>query len=131
MDKKYTQQELEKLCKHISEREVLAQKAERESIRYMQTKFMEDKVGKVFDGVVTGVQDYGLFVEISDFKCEGLVRPDKISSIESYNMEPSSYRAVGIYSGNIIRLGDVVKVVVNNVDLERKTIDLSMVNFLK
>lgn len=127
----YPQNELEKICKHISAREVLAQKAERDSVKYKQVEFMEGKEGQIFEGVVTSIADYGMFIELAGLKCEGMVRPDKISSIESYNMEPSSYRAVGMYTGNIIRLGDVVKVVVNNVDVGRKTIDLTMVNFLK
>ena len=65
---------LEEACLHSSRREQLATKAERDSIKYMQVKFMEDKIGQSFDGVISGVTDRGLFVEIIENKCEGLVR---------------------------------------------------------
>ena len=81
------------LSKHCSEQEINASKAERESIKYMQAKFLSKKIGKVFDGVISGVTDWGLYVELVDNKCEGLVR---ISSLTDdhyvYDEKTSTYR---------------------------------------
>ena len=65
---------LENQCKHCSEREIIASKAERASIKYMQAKYMSSKIGEVFEGIISGVTDFGIFVEVNNTGCEGLIR---------------------------------------------------------
>jgi ribonuclease R len=116
----------EKQCEHCSAREIVAQKAERESIKYKQAEYLSDKIGKIFDGVVTSVADYGLFIEIKENKCTGLVRTSEISMEETYTIDSTKYIATS-ESGDVIRLGDEVRVAIKAVDMERKTIDLMIV----
>lgn len=118
--------QVEAQCEHCSAREIVAQKAERDSIKYKQAEYLMDKIGKIYEGVVTSVVDYGLFVEIKENKCTGLVRTSEISMNETYSIDASRYIAQS-NSGDVIRLGDEVKVAIKAVDLERKTIDLMIV----
>ena len=85
---------LRKICKHCSEMEKVASSAERDSIKYMQVKFLKNKIGGVFGGVISGVTEWGLYVEIIENKCEGLV---KISSIrdDHYVYDEQNYSLVG------------------------------------
>jgi ribonuclease R/exosome complex exonuclease DIS3/RRP44 len=118
-------EKLEAKCLYLSEREKKAQKAERDSIKYMQCIYMNDHVGKLYDGIVTSVSDYGLFVEIHETKCEGLVRLSEIGG-DTYSADTANYCVVGFNSGEKIRLGDEVKVVVKSVDVEKKNINLTL-----
>jgi ribonuclease R len=111
---------LEEMCKHISSREILAKKAERASILFKQIEYLEDKIGQVFDGIVSGVTDWGMYIELIESKCEGMIRynVNHIVDIESYTVK--------LKSGGTIRLGDVVKVTVKSVDLDKKQIDFEL-----
>jgi VacB/RNase II family 3'-5' exoribonuclease len=118
-------EKLEAKCLYLSEREKKAQKAERDSIKYMQCIYMSEFVGKVYKGIVTSVADYGLFVEIIENKCEGLVRVSEIGG-DTYSADTANYCVVGFNTGQRIRLGDEVMVVVKSVDVEKKNINLTL-----
>ena len=112
-------------CLHLSEREKKAQKAERDSIKYMQCIYMSERVGKVYKGIVTSVAEYGLFVEIEENKCEGLIRLSEIGG-DTYTADMNNYCVVGFNTKSKIRLGDEVMVVVKSVDVEKKNINLTL-----
>ncbi len=118
---------LDAKCGHLSEREKKAQKAERDSIKYMQCIYMSDKIGKVFKGMVTSVTEYGVFITIEENGCDGLVRLSDISG-DTYTADVDNYRLKGHNTGNIIRLGDQVHVVITSVDIEKKNINLNLIS---
>jgi ribonuclease R/exosome complex exonuclease DIS3/RRP44 len=118
---------LDAKCGHLSEREKKAQKAERDSIKYMQCIYMSDKIGKIFKGMVTSVTDYGLFITMEDNGCDGLVRLSEIGG-DTYVADAENYRVKGHNTGNTIRLGDMVHVVISSVDIEKKNINLSLIS---
>ena len=121
------QEEFEERCSHCSSREVLAANAERDSIKYMQVKFMQRYVGQSFDGVVSGVTDWGVFVELDENKCEGMVRIRDLKD-DTYYFDPSEYALVGHRTGNQIQLGEKVKVMIKSADLEKRQIDLAFIS---
>lgn len=120
-------EKLEARCLHLSEREKKAQKAERDSIKYMQCIYMSENVGKVFQGIVTSVAEYGVFVEILENKCEGLIKLSDIAG-DTYQVDMANYCLKGYNTGSKIRLGDMVHVIVSSVDIEKKNINLSLIN---
>lgn len=119
------EQALEKLCKHSSDMEVKATEAERASIKYKQVEFMTDKVGQVFSGVISGVAGFGLFVELIDSKCEGLV-PIRELDDDFYEFDEDNYCVVGKQTGNKFQLGDEVKVEVWRTNLAKKHLDFRL-----
>ncbi|WP_405563919.1 ribonuclease R [Polaribacter sp. Asnod6-C07] len=116
----------EEKCKHSSKREELASKAERSSIKYMQVKYMQDHKDEIFDGVITGVTEWGIYVEISANKCEGMVRIRDIKS-DYYIFDEEQYAIVGQSTKHLYQLGDDVKVQVKKTDLERKHLDFNLI----
>ena len=116
---------LESKCQYLSEREKKAQKAERDSIKYMQCKYLEDKVGKIYKGMVTSVSDFGLFVSITENSCDGFVRLSEIGG-DDFTADMANYCINGSNTGEKIRLGDVVSVVIKSVDVEKKNINLTL-----
>jgi len=114
-------------CTHLSEREKKAQKAERDSIKFMQCVYMSDKIGKVYKGMVTSVTEYGVFVTIEENGCDGLVRLSEITG-DTYIVDAENYRLKGHNTGRIIRLGDEVHVVISSVDIEKKNINLNLIS---
>ncbi|WP_299047862.1 ribonuclease R [uncultured Polaribacter sp.] len=116
----------EEKCKHSSKREELASKAERDSIKYMQVKYMQDHKDEVFDGVITGVTEWGIYVEITKNKCEGMVRIRDIKS-DYYIFDEEQYAIVGQSTKQMYQLGDDVKVKVKKTDLERKHLDFDLI----
>lgn len=118
-------EKLESRCQHLSEREKKAQKAERDSIKYMQCKYMTTFIGKVFKGIVSSVTEYGMFVEIPENGCEGLIRLSDING-DTYSADVNNYCVKGFSTNDKIRLGDEVHVVVSSVDIEKKNINLSL-----
>jgi ribonuclease R len=116
----------EEKCEHSSEMEKLAADAERASIKYKQVEFMQESVGKEFEGIVSGVMEYGLFVEIIETKCEGMVRLSELED-DYYDFDAENYRIIGKRNKKMITLGDHVKVKVLKTDLEKRTIDLTFV----
>lgn len=120
-------EKLEAKCQHLSEREKKAQKAERDSIKYMQCVYMNDNIGKIFKGIVSSVTEYGIFVEIIESKCEGLIKLSDING-DTYSADTNNHCVKGYNTGNKIRLGDIVNVIVSSVDIEKKNINLSLIN---
>jgi ribonuclease R len=116
----------EEKCKHSSNREELASKAERSSIKYMQVKYMQDHKDEIFEGVITGVTEWGIYVEISSNKCEGMVRIRDIKS-DYYVFDEKQYAIVGQSTKNIYQLGAAVKIKVKKTDLERKHLDFNLI----
>ncbi|MDY0780472.1 ribonuclease R family protein [Tenacibaculum sp. IB213877] len=117
----------EEKCKHSSKMEELASKAERDSIKYMQVKYMEDHKDQEFAGVVSGVTEWGLYVEIISNKCEGMVRIRDIKD-DYYIYDEAQYAVVGQATQDIIQLGDEVVVKVKHTDLERKHLDFELIS---
>tara|TARA_B110000093_G_scaffold161539_1_gene182884 strand:+ start:462 stop:2594 length:2133 start_codon:yes stop_codon:yes gene_type:complete len=117
---------IEDICKYTSNKEKDASMAERDSIKYMQAKFLKDKIGEVFSGVISGVTEWGIYVELEKNKCEGLVR---ISSIKGdfYVFDKNTYSVIGKSSKKKYQLGDTVNIKIKNTDLEKKQIDFILV----
>lgn len=120
-------EKLEEQCKHSSEMEQLAANAERASIKYKQVEYMNDHLGEVYDGIITGVTEWGLYVELKDNKCEGLV-PVRDLEDDYYDFDERNYMLVGRRRGNRYRLGDEVKVQVARAALDRKQLDFVIVD---
>ena len=116
----------EEKSKHSSKREELASKAERSSIKYMQVKYMQNHKDEIFEGVITGVTEWGVYVEIKSNKCEGMVRIRDIKS-DYYFFDEKQYAIMGQNSKQLYQLGDDVNVKVKHTDLERKHLDFYLI----
>ncbi len=112
----------EVMCKHSSDMEKKAADAERASTKYKQVEFLIDKVGQVFDGLISGVSKWGIFVELVDNKCEGMVRLKDIDD-DFYYLDEDNYCVIGQRYGNTYRLGDKVKIKIKKADLSKKQLD--------
>ena len=113
-------------CKHASEREVIAAEAERESVKYKLVEFMEDKIGQEFDGHVSGVTQWGIYVEIEPTKIEGMI-PYRTIRSDFYDFDEDHYRAVGRRKKGVIKLGDPLRIRVKGTNLEQKLLDYELV----
>ncbi|SFR36684.1 RNAse R [Robiginitalea myxolifaciens] len=113
-------------CKHSSEMESLAASAERDSIKYMQIKFMADHKDAVFKGVISGVTEWGIYVEIIENKCEGMVRIRDIKD-DYYTFDERQYALIGERKGKIYQLGQEVEVMVKNTDLIKRHLDFTLI----
>lgn len=116
----------EELCDHSSDMEQLAAQAERASIKYKQVEFMQDRMDQVFDAVISGVTEWGLYAEIVENKCEGLI-PMRDLDDDYYEFDEKNYCLVGRRSHHRYSLGDNVKVQVARCDLEKKQLDFTLV----
>lgn len=117
----------EEKCKHCSNMESLSTNAERDSIKFMQVKFMQKHEGETFTGVISGVTDFGIFVELIDNKCEGMIRIKDIPG-DYYIFDQETYEVVGKRTGQAYRLGDEVDVRVKKADLIKRNLDFEMVS---
>jgi len=113
-------------CAHSSNMENLATKAERDSIKYMQIRFMEDHKDEEFVGVISGVTDWGIYVEIISNKCEGMVSVRDMND-DHYQFDESQYAMIGKKTGMTYQLGDEVVVKVKNTDLVKKHLDFNLI----
>ncbi|WDF81110.1 ribonuclease R [Mucilaginibacter sp. KACC 22773] len=116
----------EKLCSHSSQMEKKAADAERSSVKYKQAEYLRDQVGNIFTGIISGVTEWGMYVEIIENKCEGMIRLRDISD-DFYTLDEKNYCIIGQRKKKIYQLGDEVKIRVKNVDLTKKQIDFSLV----
>lgn len=121
------QKAYEKMCRHSSKMEVLAMEAERASIKYKQTEFMKDKVGQQFEGVVSGVTEWGIYVEIIENKCEGMI-PIRGLAGDFYEYDEDNYCIRGRRTGKKYQIGDPLQIEVVRVNMERKQIDFALVS---
>lgn len=119
--------EYEEMMKHCSSMERLASDAERDSIKYMQVKFMEKHVGEVFEGVVSGTSDFGFWVEIPENGAEGLIKLRDLMD-DSYYHEPKTHTIIGKRSGKEYQLGDQIKIKVVKANLIAKQLDFKIVD---
>jgi ribonuclease R len=115
----------EEKCQHCSNMEYLATKAERDSIKYMQIRFMQDHQDQPFVGVISGVTDWGIYVEIIENKCEGMVRLQDLKD-DHYIFDQQEYAVIGRKTKNMYQLGDEVVVKVKNADLVKKHLDFEL-----
>jgi len=116
----------EELCKHSSEMEKKAADAERSSVKYKQAEYLKDQVGTIFNGVISGVTEWGMYVEIIENKCEGMIRLRDISD-DFYTLDEKNYAIIGQRKKKVYQLGDDVRIKVKQVDLTKKQIDFSLV----
>jgi ribonuclease R len=116
----------EKLCQHSSQMEKKAADAERASVKYKQAEYLRDQVGQVFSGVISGVTEWGMYVEIIENKCEGMIRLRDIAD-DFYTLDEKNYAIIGQRKKKVYQLGDEVRIRVKNVDLTKKQIDFSLV----
>lgn len=117
------QQPWEEKCIHSSEREKRAADAERASIKYKQVEYMSLAEDKVYAGIISGVTEWGIFVEITETKCEGMIRLQELKD-DYYEFDEKNMRLIGAKNKKMITLGDQVNVRVVNTDIDRRTIDL-------
>jgi len=119
-------EKLEERCKHSSEMEQLAANAERASIKYKQVEFMGERLGQIYEGTISGVTEWGLYVELDENMCEGLV-PIRDLADDYYDFDERNYTLVGRRHNNRYRLGDKVKVQVARANLDRKQLDFALI----
>lgn len=125
--KSVNSEEIEEKAKHCSARERLAADAERDSIKYMQVKFMDKHVGQVFEGVISGVADFGFWVQIPENGAEGLIKLRDLTD-DSYQYDAKTHSVHGSRHGRQFQLGDKVKIKVMKANLVRKQLDFKIVD---
>ncbi|OMP32244.1 ribonuclease R [Mangrovimonas sp. DI 80] len=125
-EKSANEEIFEDKCKHSSDMEYLATKAERDSIKYMQIRFMQDHKDETFLGVISGVTDWGIYVEIISNKCEGMVRIRDIRD-DYYEFDETQFAIIGRETKHMYQLGDEVLVTVKETDLVKKHLDFNLV----
>lgn len=117
----------EELCEHSSNMEELAATAERASIKYKQVEFMGDRIGQEFDGTVSGVTEFGLYVEVNDSKCEGMI-PLRMLLDDYYEFDERNFCLIGRRYHKRYALGDKVRIRVERANLERRQLDFALVS---
>ena len=118
---------LEEACNHSSYREQLATKAERDSIKYMQIKYMQDKIGSSFSGIISGITERGIYVEIIENKCEGMISVNNIEG-DRFSFDQSKHQLEGYVTGKLYKLGDTIEIIVKKADLINRFLDFSIQN---
>jgi ribonuclease R len=116
----------EALCKHSSEKEKKAADAERASVKYKQAEYLKDHIGSIYSGVISGVTEWGMYVQIPENNCEGMIRLRDISD-DFYTWDEKNYAIIGQRKKKVYQLGDEIRIKVKNVDLTKKQIDFSLV----
>jgi ribonuclease R/exosome complex exonuclease DIS3/RRP44 len=116
---------IEEQCKHSSSMEKLSTDAERASIKYMQVKYLLGKEGEIFEAQISGVTDFGMFVELKDSLCEGRVSVRDLKD-DHYQFHKQTFSLIGRSKGKKYQLGDSLQVLVLNVDLLKKQIDFRL-----
>ena len=115
----------EEMCKHCSDMEQIAANAERASIKYKQVEFMSDKLGENFMGTISGVTQWGFYVELNDTKCEGLVAINELEG-DYYEFDEENYCIVGRHHRKVYQLGDQVLVKVAKANLVARQLDFAL-----
>jgi len=117
----------EPICEHASEMERRATDAERMSVKYKQAEYMLDKIGQVFDALISGVSKWGIFAEITGTKCEGMIRLRDLED-DYYYLDEENYQIIGQRHGNRFKLGDKIRIRVKRIDLARKQMDYEWIS---
>ena len=117
----------EELCEHSSEMEQIAQNAERDSIKYKMVEFMADKLGEEFDAHISGIASYGIYCEIDENHCEGMV-PMRDLDDDYYDFDERNYCLVGRRCHRKYQLGDPIRIQVARVDQEKRQLDFTVVD---
>ena len=115
----------EELCEHCSDMEQVAQQAERDSIKYKMVEFMEDKIGEVYDTHISGIQSYGIYCEIDENHCEGMVPMHDLDD-DYYDFDEKNYRLVGRRHHHKYQLGDPIRIQVARANLEKRQLDFTI-----
>lgn len=118
-------QKYEDMCEHCSEQEVMAAEAERASIKYKQVEFLMDRIGEEFDATISGVTEWGIYCEINENKCEGMV-PLRDLENDNYYFDEDNYCVIGRNTGKKFQLGDPIRIRIANANLERKQLDFTI-----
>ncbi|PIX34030.1 MAG: ribonuclease R [Bacteroidetes bacterium CG_4_8_14_3_um_filter_31_14] len=118
--------EYEKKCKHSSEMEQVAANAERASTKYKQVEYMSDKVGQEFDGVISGVTEWGIYVEIIENKCEGMISLRELDD-DFYIFDEKRYLIYGKHKNKQYRLGDSIRIIVAKINIQKRFLDFKIV----
>ncbi|MCF8224122.1 MAG: ribonuclease R [Bacteroidales bacterium] len=121
-EKSKEKKKYEQMCEYASKRERLAVEAERASIKYKQVEFMQDKLGEVFEGVISGVTEWGIYVEIIENQCEGMISIRDLDD-DFYEYDEKNYCIRGRYKGTEYTLGNPIKISVVKADLQKKQLD--------
>lgn len=116
----------ESLCEHSSEMELIAQNAERDSIKFKMVEFMNDYIGERFEAHISGITSFGMYCEIDENHCEGMV-PMRELDDDYYDFDEKNYCLVGRRRGKVYRLGDAVKIEVTKANIEKRLLDFSLV----
>lgn len=124
-DRSANQDKYEELCEHCSDMEVVAQQAERDSIKYKMVEFMEDKIGNEYDAHISGIQSYGIYCEIDENHCEGMV-PMRDLDDDYYDFDERNYCLIGRRHHNKYQLGDPVRIKVARANLEKRQLDFTL-----
>ena len=119
------QEKYEELCEHCSDMEVVAQQAERDSIKYKMVEFMADKIGETFDAHISGIQSYGIYCEIDENHCEGMV-PMRDLDDDYYDFDERNYCLVGRRHHNKYQLGDPIRIRVARANIEKRQLDFTL-----
>ncbi len=119
------QEKYEELCEHCSDMEVTAQQAERDSIKYKMVEFMEDKIGETYDAHISGIQSYGIYCEIDENHCEGMV-PMRDLDDDYYEFDEKNYCLVGRRHHHKYQLGDPIRIKVAHANLEKRQLDFAL-----
>lgn len=122
-----SEEKYEEKCDHASKMEQRSEQAERESIKYKQVEYLQDKIGQVFDGIISGVSKWGIFVEIKGNKCEGMVRMTDLED-DFYYLDEDNHTVIGQRYGNEYQLGNEVKIKIKKADLSKKQLNFVMVD---
>jgi ribonuclease R len=116
----------EKMCRHSSEMEQLAVEAERASIKYKQVEFMAERIGQVYDGIISGVTEWGIYIEIIENKCEGMIHIRNLLD-DFYEYDEDNYCLTGRHTGRKFQLGDNLRVEIQRANLPKKQLDFALV----
>ena len=119
------QEKYEELCEHCSDMEVVAQQAERDSIKYKMVEFMADKVGETYDAHISGIQSYGIYCEIDENHCEGMVPMHDLDD-DYYDFDEKNYCLVGRRHHNKYQLGDPIRIKVARANMEKRQLDFAL-----
>lgn len=122
----YNKAQLSQMCEHLSDMENRAAKAQRESIKYKQCEYLSKRIGEKFKGIISSVNSFGIFIEIVENGCDGLLTKDSLGN-ENIHVDVENFCMNNFNNGESYRLGDEVMIQVNKVDMNRKQIDFKII----